>query len=199
MIPYEDLVAVLDEVNGRVTTSKTAAQHRETGSMRTASEPQRVAIPESSTVTAEVSDLFEEPAAPAQLRDMSLLTAEPEEEEPDMIPLATAEPELQESFEVLTEEPLPPPAEDASDFDILAESDLPSLPTPEKPSQLDEVLGDNAFSHFFESAQDEKNVSNDLFDAPTPPPEDSNGDFLPPPPEDFDNDDFLPPPPEDWK
>lgn len=183
MIPYEDLVAVLDEVNGRVTTPKTVAKNRVTGSMRTASEPQSVAIPESSTVTADVSDLFEKPSAPVQLRDISLVTAEPEEE-PDMIPLATAEPELQESFEVLTEEPLPPPAEDASDFDILAESDLPSLPPPDKTSQLDEVLGDNAFSHFFESAQEE-NVSNELFDAPTPPPEDSNDDFLPPPPEDW--------------
>lgn len=185
MIPYEDLVAALDEMNGRVpAAAKPAAKARETGSMRKASEPQVAAFREQPTMAADISDLFEEPQAPEPLRDVSLVTAEPEMM--DMMPLATAEPEPQEAFEVLTEEPLapPPPGEAANDFDILSESELPPPPAAPGPQAADDVLGDNAFSNFFKSSPNNPS-ENELFDAPTPPPEDSDDDFLPPPPEDW--------------
>ncbi len=192
MIPYEDLVAALDEMNGRApVAARPERKSRETGSVqRAASTPRAAAYPEQPTMTADVSDLLEEPALAAvePVRDISMVTAEPDM---DMLPLATAEPEPGDAFEVLTEEPLPPPADGVDGFDILSESELPPPPAPppaDGQGHLDEVFGENAFSNFFDSGPEAPagNVQeeNDLYDAPTPPPEDS-GEFLPPPPEDW--------------
>ncbi|PKN46023.1 MAG: hypothetical protein CVU59_07265 [Deltaproteobacteria bacterium HGW-Deltaproteobacteria-17] len=111
-------------------------------------------------------------------------------------PMTTEVPELGDSFEVLTEEPLPPASQDVGDdsFDIMSEAELPLPPEPPPQNEL-EVLGDQAFSGFFDEnapvGEAAPGAEDDLFDLPTPPPEGLDIDLPPPPEDDFD----LPPPP----
>ncbi|PKN24127.1 MAG: hypothetical protein CVU65_12700 [Deltaproteobacteria bacterium HGW-Deltaproteobacteria-22] len=178
MISYEELVTALDELNGRVPARpKQELKPKVSGGL-----PKAQSQPAMNAVAAE-----------EQFDDVDFSIAMPAA----VAPVTTEVPELGDAFEVLTEEPLPPASQDVEDdaFDILSEAELPP-PPPEASSQGDlEVLGDQAFSGFFDenAPVDEAapGAEEDLFDLPTPPPEGMDVDMPPPPEDDFD----LPPPP----
>ncbi len=159
MIPYEELVKALDELNGRAPARpKQEFKPKASGSL-----PKAQSQPALRAVAPE-----EDFGAPL----------------PAAAPVTTEVPELGDSFEVLTEEPMPPTAEAApEDFDILSESELPPPPAAAPAEgQGYEVLGDQAFSGFFDGDAPGAPVDGELADAPTPPPEDDFDIDLPPPP-----------------
>jgi len=174
MISYEELVKALDELNGRAPArSKQEVKPKVSGGLAKA------------------------PAQPARREVVEEVEEDFSYSIPSASPVTTEIPELGDSFEVLTEEPLPPVSEPVAEdsFDILSETELPPPPA-EPPSQGGlEVLGEQAFSGFFEENEQAPaaapEVEEDLFDLPTPPPDSFDID-LPPPPED---DSDLPPPP----
>jgi len=176
MIPYEELVQSLHELNGRVPArQREESKPRVSGSLPKAAAPPAKAPSQPAMPAVDPYDDF---GAPLPADEVS--------------PLVTDIPELGDSFEVLTEEPLPPPAEGAMEdaFDILSETELPPPPDELAPAAGDlpapsaadyEVLGDQAFSGFFEGDAP-GGVIEDIADAPTPPPEEEFDFDLPPPP-----------------
>lgn len=175
MIPYEELVQSLDELNGRA-----PARPKQESKPKTAGNLPKAAgnLPKAASQPAMPAiDPYDDFGAPLPADEAS--------------PLVTDVPEPGDSFEVLTEEPLQPPAEDAVEdsFDILSESELPPPADDLAPAAGElaaphadyEVLGDQAFSGFFEGDAPGA-VAEDLADAPTPPPEEEFEFDLPPPP-----------------
>jgi hypothetical protein len=171
MIPYEELVQALNELNGHAPARpRQEVQPKASGSL-----PKAAAAPAKAP---------SQPAMPAVDLDDDFGAPLPADE---YSPLVTDVPEPGEAFEVLTEEPLPPPSEIAGEeaFDILSEAELPPPPADEvasAPGGSYEVLGDQAFSGFFEGDAPMEPISGELADIPTPPPEDEFELDLPPPP-----------------
>ncbi len=188
MIPYEELVLALDELNGKIPARQRPPQPgpRE----RVVSAPAQQAVAESWDEPAEEDEwpsFVEE--APLTMEPLAA-TMEPEEDPYDDFP-AAPEPAPELMSEPLPE-PMPEPMPEMGmeeNFEILAEESLPLPPAEPVEGAGFDVLGDQAFSGFFEEpssqAQDGAPVGNeDLYDLPTPPPVDEE---LPPPP-----------PPGDW-
>ncbi len=185
MISYEELVRALDELNGRAPArQRQEIQPKASGSLpKAAPAPAKAA----SQPAMPVADLAKSGA------DLAMSGADLDEEfgapipADELSPLVTDVPEPGEAFEVLTEEPLPPPPADVAGedaFDILSETELPPPPAadPAAPGGSYEVLGDQAFSGFFEGDAPGEPVAGEFAGAPTPPPDEEFEFDLPPPP-----------------